>query len=60
MDDGEPVAVEDLMPLERYRLIAGAFSQLGGGALKPVKELLGEACSYDDIRLVRAALHQRS
>ncbi len=60
MDEGEPVAVEELVSPERYRLIAAAFSRLGGEALKPVKELLGDACSYEDIRLVRASLHQRS
>ncbi len=60
MDEGEPVAVEELVSPARYRLIAAAFSRLGGEALKPVKELLGDACSYEDIRLVRASLHQRS
>jgi ATP-dependent DNA helicase RecQ len=59
MEEGEPVAVEELMPPERYRLIAEAFSRLGDGALKPVKEALGDTCSYDDIRLVRASLSQR-
>jgi ATP-dependent DNA helicase RecQ len=60
IDEGETVVVEELVPPERYRLIANAFSQVGGSALKPVKELLGDACTYEDIRLVRAALHQRS
>ncbi len=59
IEEGESVEVEELVSPERYRRIADAFSQLGNSALKPVKELLGDAYSYDDIRLVRAALHQR-
>lgn len=47
----------DLTPLispDRYQIIAGAFLEVGDEKLKPVKDFLGNAYSYDEIRLVRA------
>ncbi len=54
----------DLTPLlpdaERVAQIRAAFQACGGttSPLKPVKELLGDGCSYEEIRLVRAFLRQ--
>ena len=45
-----------LMPLERFLIIENAFHQTGSMALGPVRELLGDDYSYDEIRLVRLYL----
>jgi len=51
---GEEVDVMSLIPEGHYRNVVDAIEQLGDGALKPIKELLGDDYSYDEIRLVRA------
>jgi ATP-dependent DNA helicase RecQ len=56
---GEIVDVSRLVPAERYEVIACALQSIGGEALKPVKEFLGEAYSYGEIRLVRALVCQQ-
>ncbi len=56
IEAGEDVNAEDLVSPEHYAAIAEAFRQTGGDLLKPVKELLGDDYSYDEIRLVRAHL----
>lgn len=50
-----------LPPPEQTGKIVAAFRQLGGlgTALGPVKEILGEDCSYEEIRLVRIYLRKR-
>ena len=50
-----------LPPPERTGKIVAAFRQLGGlgTPLAPVKEIVGEDCSYEEIRLVRIFLRQR-
>ena len=53
---GEIVDFERLIQPERYEVIAGAWQQVEGEPLKPVKELLGEEYSYDEIRLVRSMM----
>lgn len=58
IEAGEPVELEQIIPLARYRVIADAFRQTGDGMLKPVKDLLGDAYSYDEIRLARAFIRR--
>ena len=40
-------------PQDRFKAIAAAFAESNGTALSPVRQILGEAYSYDEIRLVR-------
>ena len=43
-----------LVAPERYLTIAQALEDVGDDLLKPVREHLGDAYSYEEIRLVRA------
>jgi ATP-dependent DNA helicase RecQ len=51
---GEQVDLASLVSTEHYQAIVEAFLEVGDEKLKPVKELLGDDYSYDEIRLVRA------
>jgi ATP-dependent DNA helicase RecQ len=51
---GETIDVEHLIQPGHYEIIVGALHQVGDEALKPVKDFLGEAYSYDEIKLVRS------
>lgn len=54
---GEALDVSHVaIPTERLEKIAQAFSQTGDSFLTPVRERLGEAYSYDEIRLARLIL----
>jgi ATP-dependent DNA helicase RecQ len=59
MNAGEELDLERLIPSERLRLILETFARLGVTPLSPVKEALGDAVSYDDLRVARAALHSQ-
>ena len=50
-----------LPPPEKTGKIVAAFRELGGlgTPLTPVKDIVGEDCSYEEIRLVRIYLRQR-
>jgi len=39
-------------------MIVDALQQIGDELLKPIKEFLGDDYSYEEIRLVRAAIRQ--
>lgn len=41
------------LPQDRLRTIAVAFAQSKGSALAPVRQILGESYSYDELRLAR-------
>ena len=58
---GEEIDIEYLMPVpERFEQIRAAFQHSGDlTLLAPVKELLGEEYSYEEIRLVRIHLRQQ-
>ena len=59
---GEELDLERHLPLpEQREKIAAAFRELGGldAALRPVREMIGEESSYEEIRLVRLSLRQR-
>ncbi len=58
IEAGEDVDIERLIPPERQKIIADAWQQVDGNALRPVRDLLGEEYSYDEIRLVRAIMRQ--
>ena len=56
----EELDIRPLMPpQEHFKKIKTAFRTSGNAALTPVKNLLNDAHSYDELRLVRAFLHQR-
>ncbi|GHO95490.1 ATP-dependent DNA helicase RecQ [Reticulibacter mediterranei] len=59
IETGQTIDVEELIHVDRYEMIANALQQVGGVALKPVKEWLGDDYSYEEIRLVRALLHRK-
>lgn len=56
---GEDIDLRPLMPpTERFEKIKTAFHNSDSIALSPVKAHLGDDYAYDEIRLVRAFLHQ--
>lgn len=59
IEAGEAVELERIISLARYKVIADAFQQTGDGMLKPVKDLLGDEYSYDEIRLARAFIRRQ-
>ena len=56
VEDGETIDITPLIAPGHYDVIVAALYQVGFMPLKPVKELLGDEYSYDEIRLVRACL----
>ena len=58
---GEPVDLAGLLPSpERVAQITAAMKAAEGERLAPVKELLGDDYTYDEIRLVRLALQSEA
>jgi ATP-dependent DNA helicase RecQ len=53
-----PITVDDLIEPERQREIRAAIAQVGAAALGSIREVLGEAFSYDEIKIVRADWHR--
>jgi ATP-dependent DNA helicase RecQ len=60
VEQGEDLDISSLVPSDRYQVIANAILQVGDEKLKPIKDLVGEEYSYDDIRIVRAAERQKT
>ncbi|HET9919275.1 MAG TPA: helix-turn-helix domain-containing protein, partial [Ktedonobacteraceae bacterium] len=58
LEAGEEIDIERLVPPNRYEIILNAFTQVGDGALKPIKEFLGDEYSYGELRLVRSAMRR--
>ena len=57
---GEELDVRPFLPSpERIKNIRDAFKSVGDGRLTPVKQLLGDEYSYEEIRLVRAHAWQQ-
>ena len=57
---GEQLDLRPLMPApERFEKIRTAFEETDGTLLSPVKEILGDDYSYDEIRLVSLFLRQQ-
>ena len=60
IQSGEQMDLGPLMPpQERFDMIRAAFMESGGTFLSPVKEILGDDYSYDEIRLVGLYLDQQ-
>ena len=58
-DEGHPLNLTHVMPAPpRYESIAQAFTEAEVEFLKPVKELLGDGYSYEELRLVRIGMRQ--
>lgn len=55
---GEELDLTSLVAPEHYQTIASAMLEVGDEKLKPIKDLLGDDYSYDEIRLVRALERQ--
>ncbi len=60
LEMGEPLDISTLVPPARYTVIRAALLSVTEDRLKPVKELLGDEYSYDEIRFVRAAERQKT
>jgi len=56
--DEDPTLDVDYLkpPMEKFTKIAEAFKKTGGFALTPVKNILGEEFSYDELRMARIFL----
>ena len=60
VESGEELDLDPIMPPQRrFARIEAAFRHTPGAALKPVREMLGEGFSYEEIRLVRLHLLNR-
>ncbi|MDD2902267.1 MAG: RecQ family ATP-dependent DNA helicase, partial [Syntrophales bacterium] len=54
LSHGEEIDIEYLRPsTERLEIIKAAFQKSGGMALAPVKEILGEDFSFEELRIAR-------
>jgi ATP-dependent DNA helicase RecQ len=58
IEAGEAIDVENLIQPGHYEIIVDALQQVGGEALKPVKDFLGDEYSYEEIKLTRALMHR--
>jgi ATP-dependent DNA helicase RecQ len=56
---GETVEVDHLIQPGHYESIVDVLQKQGDEVLKPVKDILGDEYSYEEIRLVRALLRRR-
>jgi ATP-dependent DNA helicase RecQ len=57
IDAGETLDLEYLkLPLDRFRVMEKAFTEVGDEKLKPVFEYLKGNFSYDELRLARALM----
>ena len=60
-NDGQAPEIAHLMPEpRRYERIEHAFLEAGGDLLRPVKDLLGDDYSYEELRLARMRMRQLS
>jgi ATP-dependent DNA helicase RecQ len=58
MAEGRPIDIGRIVSPERRAIIEEAIARAGSDRLKPIKDLLPEDVSYDEIRLVAAATIQ--
>lgn len=54
---GEPISIDGWIDTEKQQTIRKAIAQVGALSLSLLREALGEAYSYDEIKLVRALWH---
>ena len=50
------MSLEQLVPLHKVETIRNAVIKVGGGALSPIKQHLGDDYTYGEIRAVVAAM----
>lgn len=53
---GEKICIDDLVEVNRQLPILRAISVLGSEKLAPIKKMLGDDYTYEEIRLVRASI----
>lgn len=53
---GENIDIKKFITKEKIEVILSAILEIGGGALKPIKDKLGDNFSYGEIKLVRAKM----
>jgi len=53
---GENIDIERFVSREKIKAISSVIFEIGGGALKPIKDRLGDTISYGEIRLVSAQM----
>ncbi len=59
-DDGMDIDLRPILPpAEKVGKTTRTFEEMGGEFLKPIKELLGDDYSYDEIKMVRIFLRQQ-
>lgn len=56
---GEDIAIDRFVDSRRQEIIRKAIVNQASGSLTPIKEELGEDYSYEEIRLVRAAMNSQ-
>ncbi|VVB94284.1 putative ATP-dependent RNA helicase [uncultured archaeon] len=56
---GENIEIERLIKKDKIEKIISSILELGGEAMKPIKERLGDNYSYGEIRLVRARMRKK-
>jgi ATP-dependent DNA helicase RecQ len=54
IEQGQPIALDTLVTMERQEKIRGAIAQVGATSLTLIRNHLGEEYTYDEIKLVRA------
>jgi ATP-dependent DNA helicase RecQ len=59
MDAGEQIDIDRVVAPQRRRAIEAAFKELGIEPLSSVKEHLGDAYSYGELRFTRAAMRRQ-
>jgi ATP-dependent DNA helicase RecQ len=58
LEKGEQIDVDRIVDAERYKVIADALQHVDSNLLRPVKDYLGDDYSYEEIRLVSAAMNR--
>jgi ATP-dependent DNA helicase RecQ len=56
---GENIDIEKFITKDKIKAISSAILEIGGGALKPIKDRLGDNFSYGEIKLVRAKMKRK-
>jgi len=56
---GENIDIERFVSKEKMEVISSAILEIGGVALAPIKERLGDNYSYGEIKLVRAKMKRK-
>ena len=58
IEQGQPIALDPLVAIDRQEKIKAAIAKVGATSLTVIRNHLGEAYSYDEIKLVRADWHR--